>query len=303
MDGGRKFAAHGFPVRAVGILGAMPGMSRTTDNWFQLRRDAETGVESVQAHFRGHAYDAHAHDEVLIGVTQDGVQRFRCGRSVHTSTRGRIILIEPGAVHDGHAPEEAGFTYVMLYLPQPWLREALEGRSPSVSAGLSTRFRETLADDDGLRDAIVRSFAAIHGGEGKLARDLSLNRLVAGLAGHLDKVEPAPEVAPSTAMNRVRDYLHEHLSADVSLNDLVEQSGIDRFRLNRHFTTAFGQSPHAYLVNLRLRAARQRLALGDTPADVASAVGFADQSHLGRWFRRALGITPGAYQQACTNVL
>jgi AraC-like DNA-binding protein len=39
------------------------------------------------------------------------------------------------------------------------------------------------------------------------------------------------------------------------------------------------------------------LARGIAPADVAAALGFADQSHLTRTFGRTLGITPGRYQQ------
>ncbi|CPR14090.1 Transcriptional regulator, AraC family [Brenneria goodwinii] len=41
---------------------------------------------------------------------------------------------------------------------------------------------------------------------------------------------------------------------------------------------------------------------GVTPADVAAQLGFADQSHLGRWFRRAYQLTPAYYQQRCTNL-
>jgi AraC-like DNA-binding protein len=280
----------------------MAKASSPAGNWLSIRRDGETGIESVQAHFSGHAYDAHSHDEVLIGVTLDGVQRFRCNRFTHTSTRGRIILIEPGAVHDGHAPEAGGFTYAMLYLPQAWLHGALDGRPSLAGSQLDGRFRDTLTDDDRLRESIVQAFTAIHGGEGRLARDLSLERLVERLSGHMGGgiVMPGP---PVEALVRARDYLHAHMDADIGLDDLVEQSGMDRFRLSRQFTAAFGQSPHAYLVNLRLRAARQRLARGDAPADVAGAVGFADQSHLGRWFRRAYGMSPGGYQRACTNVL
>ena len=95
------------------------------DHWIQLRRDPRTGIETVRAHFTGHAYDPHGHDELLIGITQQGVQRFRCQRALHTSTPGRAILIEPGAVHDGHAPDDAGFTYAMLYLPQDWTTRLL----------------------------------------------------------------------------------------------------------------------------------------------------------------------------------
>lgn len=59
------------------------------DHWIQVRRDAATGIESVRAHFRGHAYDPHDHDEILVGVTQQGVQRFRCQRAIPTCTPGR----------------------------------------------------------------------------------------------------------------------------------------------------------------------------------------------------------------------
>nr|WP_286208802.1 AraC family transcriptional regulator [Azospirillum sp. A1-3] len=92
------------------------------------------------------------------------------------------------------------------------------------------------------------------------------------------------------------------MAEDVGLDELATAAGVDRFRLNRAFRAAFGLSPHAYLVRLRLRAARRRLADGEAPALVAAEVGFADQSHLGRWFRRAYGLTPAAYRDLCTNV-
>jgi transcriptional regulator, AraC family len=84
---------------------------------------------------------------------------------------------------------------------------------------------------------------------------------------------------------------------------LSRLAGIDRFKLTRQFKQAFGQSPHAYLVRLRLRSARVLLAQGIEPVQVAAQVGFADQSHLGRWFQRAYRMTPASYQRQCTNVL
>lgn len=103
------------------------------EDWLTLRRDDDTGIESVHAHFRGHAYDPHDHDEMLVGVTQQGLQRFNCHRSLHTSRPGRAILIEPGAVHDGHAPQDEGFTYGMLYLPQGWVTETMRRRGLGIS--------------------------------------------------------------------------------------------------------------------------------------------------------------------------
>lgn len=55
-----------------------------SDSWLTLKHDTDTGIESVSAHFKGHAYDPHDHDEVLLGVTQQGLQRFHCHRALHT---------------------------------------------------------------------------------------------------------------------------------------------------------------------------------------------------------------------------
>ena len=266
----------------------------TPADWVDIRRDPDTGIETVRAHFRGHAYDPHDHDEMLVGVTQQGVQRFRCRRTHHTSTPGRAILIEPGAVHDGHAPEADGFTYVMLYLPQPWVAQHLAGAGRADASRALPAFRATLSDDAPLAAAIQRAFDGLHGREGRLARDQGLDGMMAALARH---VQPARDTPVDARLAAVRDLLHDRLADDIGLDELARFAGVDRFRLTRQFTQAFGLSPHAYLVRLRLRAARRLLAAGASAADAAAAVGFADQSHLGRWFQRAYRMSPAAYQR------
>lgn len=275
----------------------------TSGDWVDFRRDAATGIESVNAHFKGHAYDSHDHEELLLGVTLQGSQRFSCHRAVHTSTPGKAILIEPGAVHDGHAPQPSGFTYAMLYIPQRWMSDSLRQRGMGDISLVEAAFRHTLTDDRDLIVAISQAFAAIHHGEGRLACDESLDRLVAHLTPHV-AVKPATAMTDSLVrMNRVREYLHDHLAWNTGLDELAEISGIDRFRLSRQFKAAFGQTPHAYLVRLRLRTARRLLAGGLAVSQVAAETGFADQSHLGRWFRRAYRISPVAFQSRCSNVL
>ncbi|HEY2019642.1 AraC family transcriptional regulator [Paraburkholderia sp.] len=272
------------------------------DNWLVARRDPETGIEGLRAHFNGHAYDPHDHDDMLIGYTEQGVQRFQCHRSLHTSVPGRAILIEPGALHDGHAPEPGGFTYAMLYLPQAWVERAARRLDLPGLGGVEAAFGDTLIDDRSVIDAIRQAFFAIYGEEGRLARDQSLDRLLMQLGGQLRDAPVIDGLAAPPAIARVRDLLHEHMHGNPGLDELADIAGIDRFRLTRLFQRAFGTSPHAYLVRLRLRAARRLLATGRTPAQVAAEVGFADQSHLGRWFRRAYQMTPAAYRRMCTNV-
>jgi AraC family transcriptional regulator len=67
------------------------------------------------------------------------------------------------------------------------------------------------------------------------------------------------------------------------------------FHLARLFKQRLGVSPHRYLVQVRVDNARWLLSAGSgarSLAEIASAVGFADQSHLTRHFKRVTGMTP-----------
>lgn len=280
----------------------LPSDDPIGSDWIDIRRDKETGIESVHAHFQGHAYDPHDHDEMLVGVTHQGVQRFSCNRSTHTSTPGRSILIEPGSLHDGFAPEPEGFTYGMLYLPQRWVSGMTDRLGVGDASSLGAAFRNTLTDDVQLRDAIQRAFLAVHQNEGRLARDESLDNLIEVLSKHLRPAQLSDKAESAPIMERARDFLHVLMATDISLDELANYTGIDRFRLTRQFKRTYGQTPHAYLIRLRLRAARALLATGKPAADVAAEVGFSDQSHMGVWFRRAYRLTPAAYQRLCTNL-
>jgi AraC-like DNA-binding protein len=75
-------------------------------------------------------------------------------------------------------------------------------------------------------------------------------------------------------------------------------ASLSRFELIRRFRADTGMTPHAFQVNLRIARARALLAAGVTPAAVAADCGFADQSHLTRTFKRAVGVSPGRYARA-----
>lgn len=272
-------------------------------NWIDLSQDADTGIESVRAHFTGHAYDPHWHDSYLVGATEQGVQQFNCRRASHVSTPGQVFLLEPGEIHDGLAPTADGFTYFTLYLEPDWLQAELPSLFEQAPANSLPSFADTQCNDVRLSGAIMRAFDAVHSQDLRIVRQTAMDDMLACLTQHLHwrkRLNPDPRL-PLTAQ-RARDYLHAHIDQDIGLVELAQACGVDRFRLSRAFKAAFGLAPHAYLIQLRLARARRLLALGESPAAVATALGFADQSHLGRWFRRAYRLTPAAYQRRCSKL-
>jgi AraC-like DNA-binding protein len=76
---------------------------------------------------------------------------------------------------------------------------------------------------------------------------------------------------------------------------LEQIAGLDRFTLARHFRALYATSPHRFQVMRRLDRARQMMRAGEPLAEVAAYVGFADQSHFNRHFKKAYGVTPGRW--------
>ncbi|WP_433735352.1 AraC family ligand binding domain-containing protein [Pseudomonas putida] len=274
-----------------------------THNWIDLSHDADTGIETLRAHFQGHAYDPHWHDSYLVGVTEQGVQQFNCRRAKHQSTPGKVFLLEPGDIHDGEAPTADGFTYRMLYIDPQWLTRELGAVFDKVPDNSELSFANTMATDARLVRATSLAFETLHRGELKIVRQTALDGLLESLTRHLHwRTRDGEDPRLPLVAQKAREYLHAHAHEDMGLDQLAAATGVDRFRLTRAFKAAYGMAPHAYLVQLRLATARRMLARGDQPASVAMALGFADQSHLGRWFVRAYGMTPALYRKRCSNL-
>jgi AraC-like DNA-binding protein len=214
-----------------------------------------------------------------------------------------VFLLEPGDIHDGDAPTESGFTYRMLYLDPHWLERELSALFENAPLNSQLSFGNTLTTDPQLAQATSLAFQTLHGGELKIVRQTALDGLLERLTSHLHwRTRCSEDPRLPLVAQKAREYLHANAHLDIGLDQLAVVTGVDRFRLTRAFKAAYGLAPHAYLVQLRLSKARRMLASGLQPAAVAMELGFADQSHLGRWFVRAYGLTPAMYRKRCSNL-
>jgi AraC-like DNA-binding protein len=137
----------------------------------------------------------------------------------------------------------------------------------------------------------------LEGAPAPLQRDEALAQLFDALfrlgALRAEELEEGSSGAPR--VERAREFLHEMLPDNPSLDSVAQACGMNKFALLRQFKRAFGTTPHHYLVSLRIERARGALAAGEAPASVAAALGFADQAHLSRHFKRLVGVAPGQF--------
>ncbi|MDD1787350.1 helix-turn-helix domain-containing protein [Burkholderia gladioli] len=107
-------------------------------------------------------------------------------------------------------------------------------------------------------------------------------------------VAAAPCVARSvsSAIDDVLRTIDASFAQPLSLDTLAGVAGLSVSRFTARFRNEVGLSPHRYLCLVRVRRAQDLLCDGLAPSLVATEVGFFDQSHLCRHFRRVLGVTP-----------
>lgn len=141
--------------------------------------------------------------------------------------------------------------------------------------------------------------------EGRLYADILTQALGYHLLRNYANIKP---VAPPTTsrltsnqMRRIKDYIEAHLTENITLPQLAAYADVSTSHFGRWFKASFGAAPHQYVIQRRLERAYQLLKQSDmTIAQAAQQVGFYDQSHLIRHFKKFYGAVPQAERQKDT---
>jgi AraC-like DNA-binding protein len=228
------------------------------------------------------------------------VTRWTYRGKLHASRAGGLMLMEPGEVHanpasENPAPVRPADFRVLFLSPALVERAAVELDCGSPQPHLKLAH---LADP-----LLFSRFAGLHAvlerPSNLLERESRLASCIRLLLAHCaERPAHAAKRPARAALLRVRDTIRQRYSESVSLAELAAASGLSRYYLVRAFAREFGLPPHAYQIVVQVAKARELLARGVAPLQVAHEAGFADQSHFARHFKRMVGVTPGQYRLA-----
>jgi AraC-like DNA-binding protein len=146
--------------------------------------------------------------------------------------------------------------------------------------------------------AIARALA--NGGDGLLVEEALLRLGHATVTGAFRPEQWAPRRRrrPPPLVEDAKAVLCARFTEHLTLEELGRAVNVSPFHLARSFRRHTGFTLHEYRVNLRLKAALERLAAGDEDvAVIARAVGFSSHSHLTATFHRAFGIPPSCVRK------
>lgn len=214
--------------------------------------------------------------------------------------RQSAILIAPGelflACHGATSGSEAALAVTHLHVAGEAVARAYEEAGGRGSPRFPVVPREGRALGDSMlvleRQLLLEPASAL-GAQQVFARWLEL------LLRSAESPPPEPtRLRERRALARAREMLHDRLEQELSLDELAAEVGLNKAYLVRAFKREHGIPPHEYQMQLRVAHARRLLARGLSATQVAHTAGFYDQSHLTRWFKKVIGVTPGVYAQA-----
>jgi AraC-like DNA-binding protein len=268
---------------------------------------AMPGLQLLHAHFHRQSFPRHSHEGYGVGMIEAGALGFFYRGENLIAPAGRINTVNPDEVHTGKAVAEPGWTYRMFYFSAGFLRrmsEAVAGRPvplPFLTQGVI---------DDPELARLIRQTHILLGSQkaAQLEQDTQLLTLFARLLARHTYEPPAmvhPGAEPA-AIRRVIDFLDVHCGEELRIDTLASVACLSPYHFIRVFARHTGLTPHAWLMQHRVRKAQQLLRQGQAIADTAAQTGFTDQSHLTKTFKRFLGYTPGqlrnCVQDACSRV-
>jgi AraC-like DNA-binding protein len=250
------------------------------------------GVQALKFEGASQIY-SHYNDAFSIATLFRSESSISFRGKAHRATDGAVGLLEPDGIFR-HLQIPVAESVGKLHIEASVMgdaRRALGARNGAI------RVRTVITRSPELFQALSQLHAALEQEAAGLERqELFARALERVFADGVDgSVAPQSQGYETAAIRRARDILHARFSEQVSLQELADATGLSQFYLLRVFGRSLGLPPHQYQMHLRLARARALLRRGEPASQVAVAVGFADQSHFVRAFRRFHGLTPGMF--------
>ena len=110
---------------------------------------------------------------------------------------------------------------------------------------------------------------------------------------------PPPKNVLEERMSIFLHYIEQHFAEPISLDELAGSAHVSKSECLRCFKSSLQTAPYQYLMEYRLSKAAELLQNSDVPiSEIASRVGFSQNSHFGKCFREKTGMPPSAYRKS-----
>ena len=247
---------------------------------------------------------------VMLSGSQT-IEAFGGGRWRAASYHPGTIGMTPGGTVDRlrrrWRPGQGGFEKANLYVPQLLFREAFEHYRRAGQAE-GERQLDSLAFPDPL---IVQTVSSLLRAMQIGVPDIYAQTAACWLATHLLSAHCGwrtldarkPPTISRARLDVVREMIRVHFAEPLTLEILAAEAGISKFHFARLFRQMTGATPHAYILQVRMEAARSLLTETDLRVkQIAAQTGFSNVDAFSSAFTRRQGVTPSEFRRLASAV-
>lgn len=235
----------------------------------------------------------HFHECYVIGFIEKGDRHLSCRGYEYDMTAGDLLLLNPFDNHTCQSRDGKPLDYRCLNISEETMRAATK---EITGVSYLPLFKEPVVFQSELVESLRHLHQAIMKKEVGFFKEEILYLLLEQLIKEQSINENNQVKQPSKPIKKVKQYLDTNFIKQISLLELSELVGMNKYTLIRNFTRTFGVTPYQYLETIRINQAKLLIEKGDDLISVAINSGFSDQSHFTRFFKSMIGLTPKQYQ-------
>lgn len=251
-------------------------------------------VELLKASFKKHSFKKHFHEEFCFGVISSGQLDFNYRGEKVSAKKGLINLCNPGEIHDGFSSK--GWAYKMFYV-NPKLMVQL---SSSISGKINDIpfFKEGAIYDEELALKLSKLNDIMFDEKSfTIEKEQQFIEVVTQfIKKHADSFIPLEKLISSKELiKNSLEYINDNLQYDITVSQLSQMANLSLYYYIRVFKKEVGLTPKDYLIQQRIRKAKELILKNYPLSHVALESGFYDQSHMLKYFKSYTGINPSSF--------
>ncbi len=276
------------------------------------RRDSSMTKEIRTAHvdealhieayrFKGimQKFPAHFHEYYVIGFIEEGQRHLICQGKEYIINPGDLLLFNPYDTHSCEQIDGKTLDYRCINVTPDVMKKAVFDINGSESL---PRFNSNVVQASEVVSSLKELHLQILNGEHEFKKEeLFLYLLEELMHDHSNLSSFSSAADTSDEIKTICSYLEENYKKKITLDELSQLIGWSKYRLLRSFIKQKGISPYSYLETIRINQAKKLLEQGKKPIDVSFLTGFSDQSHLTKFFKSQVGLTPKQYMEIFEN--
>lgn len=238
------------------------------------------------------SYKKHSHEEYSLGIVNKGESSFWCEGKLTEIYQKTMVFIPHNIVHACNPNGDKPWKYKMIYVQPYWVKGFME------SQGIGKIHFPVVKpiEDQKSFGVINKLIDNLISPASFLEKEASLLSLFEQMVKDIDKKEQLSHTELQPKLQLIKEYLHQYFLEKITLDQLEQISGLNKFFIIRSFTGEFSISPHTYQTLLRINYAKKELLKNRPILDVVYETGFYDQSHFSKVFKNHVGVTPDRYQ-------